>query len=76
MPVVGSSKNIIEGFDNNSIPILTLFFSPPLIPLYLFVFYIFLIYVSIKSYLFLYRCKIPPILLSAHLFSFKSLINL
>ena len=34
-PVVGSSKNNKFGFYINSIPILTLFFSPPLIPLLL-----------------------------------------
>lgn len=32
-PVVGSSKKIKLGFDNNSTPIEVLFLSPPLIPL-------------------------------------------
>lgn len=32
-PVVGSSRNIREGFVNNSTPIEVLFLSPPEIPL-------------------------------------------
>ena len=33
-PLVGSSKKIIEGSATNSIPILTRFLCPPLIPLF------------------------------------------